>query len=69
MIEIGENTGSIDEGLLYVADFNEKELERRLEFLSKIIEPALLVIVGGMVAFVYIAFFLGLMAVSRGAGL
>jgi type II secretory pathway component PulF len=69
MIEIGENTGSVDEGLLYVADFNEKELERRLEFLSKIIEPILLVVVGGMVAFVYIAFFLGLMAVTRGAGL
>ena len=68
MVEIGENTGTVDDGLLYVADFNEKELERRLDFLSRMIEPAMLVIVGGMVAFVYMAFFMGLMAVTRGAG-
>ena len=69
MVKIGENTGTIDDGLLYVSSFNEEELERKLEFLSKIIEPVLLVVVGGMVAFVYLAFFIGLMSITRRAGM
>jgi len=69
MVKIGENTGTVDDGLLYVSSFNEEELERKLEFLSKIIEPVLLIVVGGMVAFVYLAFFIGLMSITRRAGM
>ena len=69
MVKVGENTGTVDDGLSYVSSFNEEELERYLEFLSKIIEPVLLVVVGGMVAFVYLAFFIGLMSITRRAGM
>jgi type IV pilus assembly protein PilC len=65
MIQIGENTGTVDDGLLHVAKFSEEELDRRLALLVKLVEPALFIVVGGMVGFVYIAFFMGLMAASR----
>ena len=65
MLRIGENTGLLDQNLEHLALFYEDEMERRLKLLGKMIEPALFVVVGGMVAFVYIGFFLGLMALSK----
>ncbi|MFA6814759.1 MAG: type II secretion system F family protein [Lentisphaeria bacterium] len=64
MLVVGENTGRMDAGLLKVADFCDIDLQRRIALLSKMIEPALFVIVGSIVGFVYIAFFMGLMAAS-----
>ncbi len=66
MITVGENTGKIDEGLMKVAEFSEADLKKRITLLTKMIEPALFVVVGGIVGFVYIAFFMGLMAASTG---
>ncbi len=66
MLVVGENTGRMDTGLLKVAEFCDTDLQRRIALLSKMIEPALFVVVGGIVGFVYIAFFLGLMAASTG---
>ena len=65
MMRIGENTGLIDQNLAQVARFYQDDLERRLAILGKMIEPAMFVMVGGMVAFVYIGFFMGLMALSK----
>ena len=65
MLRIGENTGLIDQNLAQVARFYQDDLERRLAILGKMIEPAMFVMVGGMVAFVYIGFFMGLMALSK----
>ncbi|MDD3118120.1 MAG: type II secretion system F family protein [Victivallales bacterium] len=66
MVMVGENTGRLDEGLHRIADFSEQRLQQRIALLSKMIEPVLFVVVGGIVGFVYIAFFLGLMAASSG---
>ncbi|MDD5727464.1 MAG: type II secretion system F family protein [Victivallales bacterium] len=66
MILVGESTGRVDESLLKVAEFSEENLQQRISLLTKMIEPALFVIVGGIVGFVYIAFFMGLMAASTG---
>ena len=66
MLVVGENTGRMDEGLLKVAEFSDTELQRKIAILSKMVEPALFVVVGGIVGFVYIAFFMGLMAASSG---
>jgi type IV pilus assembly protein PilC len=65
MLKIGENTGLIDQNLAQVARFYQEDLERRLTLLGKLIEPMMFVVVGGMVAFVYIGFFMGLMALSK----
>lgn len=67
LVKVGENSGSMDEGLGYVGDYYGDALERRLELLGKLVEPALIVVVGGMVAYVYIAFFMGMAAMNVAA--
>lgn len=66
LLVVGENTGNVDTGLLKAAEFCDADLQKRIALLSKMIEPALFVVVGGIVGFVYIAFFMGLMAASTG---
>ncbi|MCG6418309.1 type II secretion system F family protein, partial [Vibrio fluvialis] len=49
MIAVGEETGRIDELLLEVSDFYDREVDYDLKTLTARIEPILLVIVAGMV--------------------
>jgi len=67
LVKVGENSGNMDEGLGYAGDFYEEALEKRLDLLGKLVEPALIVVVGGMVAYVYIAFFMGMAAMNAAA--
>ncbi len=55
MINVGENTGTLDQMLIKVADFYEAEVEAIVSSLSKLIEPVVLVVLGGIVAFILIA--------------
>jgi len=52
MIEIGENTGNLEENLAYLAEFYTKETDVRLRNLTSILEPMMLLFMGGMVGFV-----------------
>ena len=58
MINVGENTGTLDQMLIKVADFYEAEVEALVSGLSKLIEPVVLVLLGGIVAFILIAMYL-----------
>jgi len=58
MINVGENTGTLDQMLIKVADFYEAEVEAIVANLSKLIEPIVLVVLGGIVAFILIAMYL-----------
>ncbi len=64
LVQVGESSGNMDEGLHYVGEYYEDALERRLDLMAKLIEPTLVVVVGGMVAFVYVAFFMGMAAMN-----
>ena len=68
LVRVGESSGNLAEGLRYVGDFYAQALARRLDLLGKLVEPALVIIVGGMVAYVYIAFFMGMAAMNAAAG-
>ncbi len=52
LISIGERTGTLEENLLYLADFYEEEVENISKNLSNVIEPILLVIIGVIVAII-----------------
>jgi type IV pilus assembly protein PilC len=52
LISIGERTGTLEENLLYLADFYEEEVENISKNLSNVIEPVLLVIIGIIVAII-----------------
>lgn len=67
MIGVSEHSGGLDEGLLHAAAFSEEQLARRVALLSKMIEPAIFILVGGMVGFVYFAFFLAVLSATQAA--
>ena len=67
LVRVGESSGSMAEGLRYVGEHYAQELARRLDLLGKLVEPALVIVVGGMVAYVYIAFFMGMAAMNAAA--
>lgn len=58
MMEVGEETGRLDEMLVKIAEIHEKEVDYQLKNLSALLEPLLLVIVGVMVALLALAIYL-----------
>jgi len=68
LVSVGEQAGGVDTALLQVAADSEAALDRRTKFLAKLVEPAVFVVVGGMVGFVYFGFFLAVLAATRSAG-
>lgn len=58
MITIGEQTGRLEEMLGKVADWFEQELDEKIKRLTAVIEPLLIIFVGGIVALVASAIFL-----------
>ncbi|WP_434566566.1 type II secretion system F family protein [Vibrio chagasii] len=58
MISVGEETGRIDELLLEVADYYDREVDYDLKTLTARIEPILLTIVAGMVLILALGIFL-----------
>jgi len=55
MVAVGEKTGSVDQSLDYISQFYEDDIEDTAENLTTILEPALLLIIGLVVAFVALA--------------
>ncbi len=55
MLAIGEETGQTDTILIKVAEFYEEEVDAAVEGLSSILEPILIVIMGGMVGLIAVS--------------
>lgn len=58
MIEIGEQTGSLDSMLNKIADFYEDEVDNAVKGLMTLIEPLLLVFIGSIIAVLVLAMYL-----------
>jgi type IV pilus assembly protein PilC len=50
MVLIGEKTGTLDTTLMYIVDFYQKEVDRTIDNILGILEPALIVFLGFVVA-------------------
>lgn len=55
VVRIGEETGTLDEHLLTLAEFYEEEVDRSLDNLTSLLEPGMVIFVGVIVAFVAIS--------------
>lgn len=62
MIAVGEKTGDLPSTLEHVGEFYEGQVETQRKRIEKLIEPAIIVVVGGLVGYVYAAFFMALMS-------
>ncbi len=60
MVSVGERTGALDTMLAKVADFYDTEVEYAVAGLTSILEPVLIMVLGGVVGFIVIAFYLPL---------
>ena len=60
MIDVGEETGELDTMLMKVADNYDEEVEIAVQNLIRLIEPALVVVLGGIVGVIVLALFLPL---------
>jgi type IV pilus assembly protein PilC len=58
MVSVGEETGQLEHMLAKVADFYETEVDAKIKALTSLIEPLMIVFVGGMVGFIVIAMYL-----------
>jgi len=66
MIAVGENSGSLDDVLQELGVYYENLLELAIKRLSAMIEPAMILVIGSMVGFVYYAFFQALFSLVGG---
>lgn len=67
MIKVGEATGNLDQMLIKVADVFQDEVEELVANLTKLIEPIILVVLGGIIGFVLIAMYLPIFMSAGGA--
>lgn len=58
MIGVGEQTGALDQMLNKIADFYEEEVDVAVAAMTSLIEPLMMVVVGGMVGFLLIAMYM-----------
>jgi type IV pilus assembly protein PilC len=58
MVNVGENSGTLDIILNKVADFYDSEISSTIEILMTILEPLMLLLVAGMIAIVVVAMYL-----------
>ena len=63
MLAIGEETGEMDKMLSKVADFYEDEVGAMVKALTSMLEPAMIVVVGGIVGSILLAMYLPMFTV------
>lgn len=68
MVEVGEQTGALAEMLNSVADFYDEENETSLERFSNLVQPALLVVMGLVIAGLLLSLYMPLFNLSQLAG-
>jgi type IV pilus assembly protein PilC len=58
MVGVGEETGAIETMLAKIADFYEDQVNAAVKALTSILEPIMIIVVGGIVGFIVIAMYL-----------
>jgi len=65
MVRVGEETGTLDQSLEQIADFLAEELDYKIRNMIALMEPALVIAVGGAVGFVAVSVILPMYGLLR----
>jgi type IV pilus assembly protein PilC len=68
MVEVGEETGELDRMLIRIADNYDNEVDVRVSSMMSLLEPMLILGMGGAVGFIVIALFLPLIKIMEKMG-
>ena len=68
MMSIGEETGELDQMLIKVGQFYEDEVEQAIKALTSMLEPLMIVVIGGMVGSILLSMYLPMFAVMDQIG-
>ena len=63
MVKVGEETGALTTMLSKIGDFYEDQVDASVKALTSILEPVMIVIIGGIVGFIVISMYLPLFSV------
>ena len=58
MVSVGEESGQLEQMLEKIADFYDAEVDAKVKALTSLIEPVMIMFVGGIVGFIVIAMYL-----------
>ncbi len=64
MVSVGETTGALDQMLNKIADFYDEEVETAVDALTSMIEPFMIVFLGGTVGSIIVAMYLPIFAIA-----
>ena len=65
MVSIGEEAGTVDHMLEKVAEFYEEEVDRTVDALTSLIEPLMIVFIGGAIGFIIVAMYLPIFKIGE----
>ena len=68
MVDVGEETGDLDKMLLKIADQYDEDVDVAVASMTSLIEPIMIVFLGGVVGFIVIALFLPLIKLMQNIG-
>ena len=65
MVASGESSGELDQMLAKVADYQQQELERLVTTMVRLFEPAMLLLMGGLVMLIVLAILLPILSMNK----
>jgi type IV pilus assembly protein PilC len=68
MVAVGEETGQMETMLDKIADFYEAEVDAKVKALTSLIEPLLIMFIGGAVGFIVISMYLPILSIYEHVG-
>jgi type IV pilus assembly protein PilC len=63
MVAVGEETGQLEHMMTKIADFYESEVDAKVKALTALLEPVMIVFVGGIVGFIVVAMYMPMFSI------
>ena len=68
MVAVGEQTGTLDVTLAKISDIYDDEVDSAIDTMTSMIEPLLIIVIGGIVGFIVIAMYLPIFGLANTVG-